>query len=108
MTFTGISSATPIVAAKAKAAKAAQTAVLVAATTGITPAADKAFASFLVPAILTAVGLGEPTEQKWDPENKDEFITLAPGEGIVLRQPDNGTTSDTRVITADVDFDEYS
>lgn len=38
---------------------------------------------------------------------EDDFIDLAPGEGLVCYQADNGTSSDQRRLTVNLTWDEY-
>jgi len=45
--------------------------------------------------------------QAWQPIAEDEFIDLAPGEGLVAFQVDAGTTSDQRRLIVNLCWDEY-
>lgn len=106
MTFTGTCTASVITAGKRLTADANPTGLLVAATTGTTPASGATLHAFTVPPILTAVGVAVPVEQEWEPPAEDE-IELVAGEGLVIRQPDAGTTSDTRLVTVNIDWKEH-
>jgi hypothetical protein len=43
----------------------------------------------------------------WYPEEGEGCI-LANGEGVIFRQPDAGTTSDTRKFHIDITWEEYT
>lgn len=45
--------------------------------------------------------------QYWQPLTEDEFIDLAPGEGLVAFQLDAGTASDQRKLVVNLTWDEY-
>lgn len=49
-----------------------------------------------------------PNETLWIPREEEYEIVLKPGEGIVIWQSTNGTTSDTRVVAIEVQWEEYT
>lgn len=111
--FTGTPTGAAIAAAKLRnltqngeVADAAPTARLSTAVTGMTVTAGPVVKSFLVPPILTAVGAAVPVEQDYSPE-EDGQIVLGAGEGILVRQADAGTSSDTRKFLVNLAWDEY-
>ena len=110
ITFTGVSSAAAIVGLPRRSAEPAQTANLVAATTGITPATVSAnapaYTSF-APTVVTAAGILVPTSDVWLPGSEDGMFILLPGEGIVVRQPDVGVATDPRVVAISVEWEEF-
>jgi len=56
---------------------------------------------------LTAVGAVAPVDAIiMEGQAEDEFIVLAPGEGIVIWQDAAGTTSDSRLYDLTVVWDE--
>lgn len=46
--------------------------------------------------------------ETWLPKMSDDQIVIAPGECLIIYQPDNGTASDVRRFTVDLTFDEFS
>jgi hypothetical protein len=86
--------------------EAASTAYVTTAITGMTPSAGATITGFIVPAIMTAVGAGVVVDQAFIPNISEEII-LVPGEGLVIRQADAGTTSDTRIVVVDIVWEEY-
>lgn len=81
---------------------------LSAASTGATLTAGPAYKAFLPVAALTAVGSEAPGTDDYDPAEEDVEIVLAAGEGIVCRQADAGTTSDTRRSVFNVTWEEFT
>jgi hypothetical protein len=79
------------------------------AITGQTTTASSVFPvrSWLVPAILTAVGTYGVTYM-WDPDVEDDEIILGPGEGLAIQQMDAGTTSDPRRIAISATWEEFT
>jgi hypothetical protein len=106
MTFTGVSSAAPIAAAKRATSDATPKGLVVLATTGLTPTAGNIVSAFAVVNNQTAVGTTQPTEQIIDTKDDDGLLQLAPGEGLVWRQADAGTASDTRKANIDLKWEE--
>jgi hypothetical protein len=77
------------------------------ATTGMSAIAEVAdIASFYPTAALTAVGAAPPSAEVWYP-TADETHVLRAGEGIMVKQADAGTASDTRVFQFGFLIDEY-
>lgn len=114
VTFTGTPTGAAITPAKVRrtsqngeVADAANVASVRTASTGLTLTAGEGIKAFVIPPILTAVGAAQPVEQTHAPD-EDGQIVLANGEGIVIRQADAGTTSDTRKHTLDLAWDEYT
>ena len=66
-------------------------------------------ASLLVPVVMTAAGDFASGQQVW-PASKDPLeddgLELAPGEGLVLYQPDAGTATDPRRFVANLTVEE--
>ena len=101
VTFTGTASGATITVAKRDSNDASNVCTVRTASTGLTLTAGAVIADFTVPAVLTAVGIAVPVDQwLYDDTDEDDYIILRAGEGLVLRQPDNGTTSDTRLVLA--------
>lgn len=99
MTFTGTPSGATITPAKRDSNDAANTGTVRTASTGMTITAGAIVSDFSVPAVLTAVGIHPPVDQyMYDDTDDDDYIVLRPGEGLVARQADAGSTSDTRKI----------
>ena len=107
MTFTGTASGAQITAAKRDTNDATAVATLRTASTGLTPTAGAGVFSFLPTAGATAVGYTAATAGDWVPD-EDGQVVLAAGEGIVCRQADNGTTSDTRRFVTNIAWMEFS
>lgn len=107
MTSTTDPSGAVVTAAKLETAEAVPSAIVTAVTTGLTPVAGAVITAFLCPAVMTAVGSGTViVDQNFIPNISEEII-LIPGEGIVVRQADAGTTSDTRIAVIDIVWEEY-
>lgn len=106
-TFTGTASGASITAAKRRTADAANTVVMRTANTGMTLSAVAIVTAFLPVASATAVGYNTPGEAAWEPLGGD-VLELAPGEALVCRQPDAGTSSDTRRFVTTVYTEEYT
>ena len=107
MTFTGTSSGAVLTPAKLETAESAATAIVTTEITGLTPVADGLVTGFIVPSIMTAVGAGTTVDQAFIPNISEEII-LIPGEGLVIRQADNGTAADTRIAIVDIVWEEYT
>jgi len=108
VTFTGTATGAQITAAKRDSTDATATATIRTASTGLTLTAGAAFADFTVPAVLTAVGVAVPYDQPlYDDTDEDDYTVLRAGEGVVLRQADAGTTSDTRIVMAYGSWEEH-
>jgi hypothetical protein len=103
MTFTGTPSGASVTPATALSGAPAASGTLRTATTGFTPAAGAALHAFMPAAALTPVGAVSLGEDDFTP---DEPIELTAGQGIVCRQPDAGTTGDTRRFATTVHWIE--
>jgi hypothetical protein len=106
LTFTGTSAGAVLTPTKLETSESAATAIVTTAITGLTPTASTAITGFLTPCAMTAVGPGFVADQAFIPNISEEII-LAPGEGVVVRQADAGTASDTRIVVVDVVWEEY-
>lgn len=106
VTFTGTSSGTQITPAKRATTDAAPQGKFISTSTGLTLTAGAIATAFAVVNNQTAVGTTQPSEQILDTKDDDGLLVLAPGEGLVWRQPDAGTTSDTRKINVDIKWEE--
>lgn len=96
-TFTGTASGAAVTLAKTDSNLAAATSSVRTASTGLTITAGAVCGDFSVPAVLTAVGIHFPYDQwLYDSTDDDDYIVLRAGEGMVIRQADAGSTSDTR------------
>lgn len=105
-TFTGTASGTTIAPAKRKTADATNIGSVRTASTGLTLSAGNAVRSFLPVASATAVGYTPASTDTFKPDVNDR-IELAPGEGLIFRQADAGTTADTRRYTFDLTVEEF-
>jgi hypothetical protein len=109
-TFTGTASGAAVTAALRKTTDAANVGILRTAVTGMTVTLGATVMPFLVPAVMTAVGSMPSSPQRW-PLVSDPFedgdVILAAAEGVVLYQPDAGSTTDTRRFTAMLRTEEY-
>jgi hypothetical protein len=106
VTFTGVASGTQITPAKRATSDAAPQGKLLSTSTGLTLTAGPIATAFAVVNNQTAVGTTQPSEQILDTKDDDGLLVLAPGEGLVWRQADAGTTSDTRKINIDLKWEE--
>jgi hypothetical protein len=77
------------------------------AATGMTITEGAAFASFFPTASATAVGYAPPAVDEWRPA-PDRALILRAGEGVMVKQEDAGTTSDTRRFTLDFEVEEVT
>ncbi len=107
VTFTGTASGAQLTPAKVEASEPNFTMLTLTASTGLTLTAGAVICGFIVTSILTAVGVGVAIQQEIV-FSEDGEIVLAPGEGIVCRQPDAGTTADTRKVIMNIAWDEYT
>lgn len=106
ITFTGTASGAIVSPAKRKTLDATNIGSLRTASTGLALAAGNMICSFLPIASATAVGYTSSSIERFEPEIEDR-IELEPGEGIVIRQADAGTTADTRRYTIDIITQEF-
>lgn len=108
VTFTGTASGASPTPAKVRSADAANTASLRTASTGLTLTAGAAVYAFLpITAITATSGGGAAAVADWNPDNNGMPL-LAAGEGLVLRQADNGTASDTRRFVTNIAWEEFT
>ena len=102
ITFTGTASGAAITPARRKTADSAPVAKFVTTYSGMTVTNGPVVQAFLPAVALTAVGgVSDAAEQLYDAD-VDESIDLAAGEGVTIRQADDGTANDTRTYVTDV------
>lgn len=106
-TFTGVPAGTAVAPRKADTSFATATASL--RTTQVTSVVSltEQITAWFPYANETAVGGSPPSGSTWAPK-EDEQPVLAAGQGLVLYQPDAGTTADTRVLTTSLVWSEYT
>jgi len=104
--FTGTDTGAAITPAKRRTADATAVGACRTAVTGMTISSAAVVASFFPIASATAVAYNPPSEAIFDPGLED-YIDLAAGECLILRQADAGTTSDTRRVTCDFVVEEF-
>lgn len=107
-TFTGTPSGTAVTTAKVDSAHAASTVSVRTTQAGSTVTLGALFHAFLPVVALTAVGVTNPAEDDFGPEEESGEIVLRQNEGIVCYQPDAGTASDTRRFVTAVTWDEWT
>jgi hypothetical protein len=113
ITFTGTASGASITPAKYASSAPAPVADLRTAVTGLTVTLGATLCHTVPPAFILA-GTAATVQQASitiDPmisigSDEDEWPVLLPGEGLVIYQPDAGTTADTRRFTLDLVWDE--
>lgn len=106
VTFTGTASGATITPAQREPNDAANGCTLRTASTGMTLSAGAVVSSAVVSPVLTAVGGGVVASGTLLQGVWVFPITLRGGQGLVLRQPDAGTASDTRKVIANVRWAE--
>lgn len=107
VTFTGTATGAQIAPVVRDTADTALVGSLRTASTGLTLTAGATAYGFTVVPILTAVGASVPTLQEWEPGENGRMVLRA-GQGIVIRQADAGTTSDTRSFQVNLAWAEYT
>lgn len=106
VTFTGTASGAAITVGQRNSSDGAPACSVRTASTGLSLVAGAVMFSTVCPSVMTAVGPWV-IEEDWNPHDSNDYILLRPGEGLVFRQADNGTTSDTRSATIDLIWGEY-
>ena len=106
-TFTGTATGAVVAPASANSAFPAATGSLRTANTGLTITSGAAVFAFLPIASATAAGYVPATAADYLPEGNAQPV-LAAGQGLILRQPDPGTTADTRRFLTNIAFEEYT
>lgn len=106
-TFTGTASGATVTVALRRTGDAAPVGSVRTASTGLTLTAGGAVQAFLPVACGTAVGFTNPSSDEYAPYD-DDVIVLGAGEGIVCRQPDAGTTADTRRFVTNLYVEEFT
>jgi hypothetical protein len=108
VTFTGTASGATIAPAKRDSTDAAATLSLRTASTGLVLTADNPVDSFCIQCVVTAAGIAMPQQMSIYQAQRDEDdgIILRAGEGLVFRQADAGSASDTRFIVVSGTWEE--
>lgn len=106
-TSTGTPTGAQLTAAKAKTSDPAQSHTVRTAITGLTVTEVADVFAYMPSVVLTGVGAVPPAYQDWNPEDEG-MIQLAQNEGIVFRQIDAGTASDTRKWALNFAIEEYT
>lgn len=109
VTFTGTASGATITPSKRKSTDEANVSSFRTASTGLSLSAGAVVRSFLPVAtisVLTGIAIVGTPEQIFDPGPED-YIELAPGEGLVVRQADAGSTSDDRRYVVNFVVEEF-
>jgi hypothetical protein len=95
-----------------EAADASAAATLYTASTGLTVTAGEAEHTFVVRPVVVLYAAGTQAEPAVNTmiyrPDEDEQLVLASGEGVLLRQADAGTTSDSRKIITTWCWEEYT
>lgn len=106
--FTGAASGATVSAAKLASSHANAAATVRSASTGltITGGTTTTMFGFLPVAAATGVGANPTSTADWNPDENGMPI-LAAGEGILLRQLDAGTASDTRRYVTNIVWEEF-
>lgn len=78
------------------------------ADTGMTITEGGDITGFYVVAGATAVGYSAATVDQWVPADPMRPIVLRAGQGVMVKQADAGTASDTRRFSVDLDIEEWS
>lgn len=110
VTFTGTPSGTLLNAIKRQTSDAGPQGVAATTSTGLTLSTVSSNAplyAFLMTASIGSVYSSVPSLLEWEPD-EDGMLVLAPGEGIVLRQPDAGVASDPRRAVFNIGWEEYT
>lgn len=106
VTFTGTASGATIPPAVRDSSEQAAVGSVRTASTGLVLTAGATAYGFAIAPVLTAVGAAVPVVQEWEPSETGQLILRA-GQGVVVRQPDAGTTADTRAFWVNLSWDEY-
>lgn len=77
------------------------------AATGMTITEGPDLAAFYPTAGATAVGYAPAVQATWAPA-PDRPLVLRAGEGLMVKQADAGTTSDTRRFSVDIEIEEFT
>jgi len=119
-TFTGTASGTVLAVGKRKSTDAANTTNWRIASTGMTVSLVASLLHGQAPALelvgTTTTGafslgtgrVGKARSFTFAPDNEDDYIDIAPGEGVVVYQSTAGTTADKRSYSISGVFDEYT
>ena len=104
-TFTGTSTASPINPAHRSSFDPLPSGLIIFLSNGLNLNQGQIIHSFLVPPVLSG---STPyfSEQKFSKIDYDTEIVLPSGEGIVVRQADNGNNSDIRIFLLNICWSE--
>lgn len=106
VTFTGTASGASITPAVRDTNENVLVGSVRTASTGLTLTAGAVLYAFTVAPILTAVGAHVPVLQEFEPASDGRLILRA-GQGMVIRQADAGTASDTRSFQVNLAWEEF-
>lgn len=99
ITFTGSASGATITAGLRDSKDAAPICSIRTASTGMVITAGAALGDFTIPLIISGASQTTPVDQWfYDSTDEDDYLVLRAGEGIVIRQPDAGSPSDSRLL----------
>lgn len=99
VTFTGSASGATITPALRDSKDAAPICSIRTASTGLTLTAGATAGDFSVPTVISGAWVGNPVNQWfYDYTDEDDYLVIRAGEGFVIRQPDAGSTGDTRLL----------
>lgn len=107
VTFTGTASGAQITPALKDSTEAALVGSVRTASTGLTLTAGAVAYGFTVASVMTAVGAAVPSLMEWEPAENGRLVLRA-GQGVVIRQADAGTTSDTRSFAVNLAWSEFT
>lgn len=105
-TFTGVPSGASITPGKRNSNDATNVASLRTANTGMAITVGAAIMAFFPVASATAVAYNTPAMYDWNPDVERDII-LSPGQGLLFRQADAGTASDTRRYLTSIVWEEF-
>lgn len=107
-TFTGTPSGAVIPVSKCDSTDVANVLYISAASTGATNGTPIPIGAKLIAANATATANTNMSTKNIIKESDTKDHVLRPGEYLIIRQADNGTTADTRKAFVDMGFEEYA
>lgn len=106
VTFIGTAAGVPLVPAQRDTTEALPSGLTLTTALGLVLVPSSVVATF-VPQWSNSLGTVYPIDQLWEPPDPDiDGIVLRPGEGLVWRQQDNGSSPETRVFHIDLVWSE--
>lgn len=105
-TYTGTPSGAALTIGKTDSTFPAAQTSFRTAMTGMTITLGAIIWSNAIPPNMTAVGVGTPAIENYEPPKAEQCLVLRTAEGMAFYQPDAGTTADTRRIHIDVNLEE--